>query len=126
MNTPATWRQRGVRFPGRRSQVGRTVRLRRVGAVRPRAQTATVDDRALQSERARFAAGIDVELRLACRSEAAMRRELGCAARVVVGRRLYRRLGFVRRSDYARERLGVSGRTLQAAAWLATRLDALP
>ncbi|MCC6763868.1 MAG: HNH endonuclease [Deltaproteobacteria bacterium] len=32
----------------------------------------------------------------------------------------------MRLSDYARERLGVSARTLQSAAWLATRLDALP
>ena len=55
-----------------------------------------------------------------------MRRELGCAAGVFLRRRLYRRLGFVRLSDYARERLGISGRALQAAAWLATRLDALP
>lgn len=55
-----------------------------------------------------------------------MRRELGTAAQVFLRRRLYRRLGFVRLSDYARERLGISGRTLQAAAWLATRLDDLP
>jgi hypothetical protein len=83
-------------------------------------------DRALQSERARFAAGVDLELRLACRSEAAMRRELGCAARAFVRGRPYPRLGFVRLADYARERLGVSARTLQSAAWLAARLDALP
>jgi hypothetical protein len=29
-------------------------------------------------------------------------------------------------ADYARERLGISARTLQSAAWVATRLDALP
>ena len=55
-----------------------------------------------------------------------MRRELGEAARAFVRRRAYRRMGFVRLSDYARERLGVSARTLESAAWLATRLDALP
>ncbi len=55
-----------------------------------------------------------------------MRRELGEAARAFVRRRAYRRLGFVRLSDYARERLGVSARLLESAAWLATRLDALP
>ncbi len=55
-----------------------------------------------------------------------MRRELGCAARAFMRSRAYRRLGFVRLSDYARERLGVSARTLQSAAWLATRLDELP
>ena len=55
-----------------------------------------------------------------------MRRELGDAARAFMRARAYGRLGFVRLSDYARERLGVSARTLQDAAWLATRLDALP
>jgi len=95
-------------------------------AGRPRRQTSIDADRALQSERARFAASLDLELRLACRNEATMRRELGEAARAFVHRRAYRRLGFVRLSDYARERLGVSARTLQSAAWLATRLDALP
>ena len=55
-----------------------------------------------------------------------MRRELGDAARALMRARAYQRLGFVRLSDYARERFGVSARTLQDAAWLATRLDALP
>ena len=103
--------------------------LRRIGGPdgsRPARPSPTDADRALQSERARFAAKLDGELRLACRAEAAARRELGDAARAFMRRRAYRRLGFVRLSDYARERLGVSGRTLQVAAWLATRLDALP
>ena len=95
-------------------------------SVGSRRAPSTEADRALQSERARFAASVDRELRLACRSEAALRRELGGAARAFVRRRAYRRLGFVRLSDYARERLGVSARTLQSAAWLATRLDELP
>jgi len=90
MKLSATWRLRWTRVPGRRSGAGRTVHLRRVGTVGPRAQPAAVDDRALQTERA----GVDVGHRLACRSEAAMRRELGCAARVVISRRL----GFVRLS----------------------------
>lgn len=55
-----------------------------------------------------------------------MRRELGCAADGFLSRRGYRRLGFVRLADYARERLGVSARSLQSAAWLARRLDELP
>jgi hypothetical protein len=93
---------------------------------RPCRPSATDAERALQSERARFAAKLDLELRLACRSEATIRRELGEAARTFVRRRAYRRLGFVRLSDYARERLGVSARMLESAAWLATRLDALP
>jgi hypothetical protein len=44
----------------------------------------------------------------------------------LIGRRAYRPLGFVRLGDYARERLGVSARTLQSAVWVATRLDELP
>ncbi len=121
MISPAHRAERPRRFFGLRGVVRR---LRRPEAGQP-----SVDadrDRALQSERARFAAGLDLELRLACRNEAAMRRELGCAARAFVRGRAYRRLGFVRLSDYARERLGVSARTLQSAAWLAARLDALP
>jgi hypothetical protein len=82
--------------------------------------------RTLLTERARSAHGIDTELRVACRTEAASRLELGMVARELLRRRAYRRLGFVRLADYARERLGLSARTLQAAAWVATRLDALP
>jgi hypothetical protein len=114
------------RFFGFRGVVRRLRRPEGEGIARPRRQPSNEPDRALQTERARFAAGLDRELRLACRSEAAMRRELGGAARAFVHGRWYRRLGFVRLSDYARERLGVSARTLQSAAWLATRLDALP
>jgi hypothetical protein len=109
---------RGIVRRLRRPEVG--------GVARSRPRPCSEADRALQTERARFAASVDVELRLAYRSEAAMRRELGCAARALVRGRAYRRLGFVRLSDYARERLGVSARTLQSAAWLATRLDELP
>ena len=83
-------------------------------------------ERVRRTERARFAEKVDIELRVACRSEAASRHELGSVARELLRGRAYRRLGFVRLSDYARERLGVSARTLHAAAWVATRLDALP
>lgn len=124
MNLSAVRRLRWGRFSRRHSSAGRNRHPRSMAAARGRA--AVADDLALQSERARFAAGIDVELRLACRSELAMRRELGDAAVAFLSRRLHRRLGFVRLSDYARERLGVSGLTLQVAAWIATRLDALP
>ncbi len=110
---------RGIVRSLRRSRVAAADRPRRP----PPANADT--DRALQSERARFAAKLDLELRLACRSEAALRREIGEAARAFVRRRAYRRIGFVRLSDYARERLGVSARTLHSAAWLASRLDAL-
>ena len=83
-------------------------------------------ERHLVSERMRVARQTDIELCGVSRTEAAARRELGSVAHVLLRRRGYRRLGFVRVQDYARERLGVSGRTLQEAAWLATRLDRLP
>jgi hypothetical protein len=87
-----------------------------------------VDDRwarERQSERARLATSLDRELIAACRMEATLRRQLGEAAAALLAGRGHQRLGFVRASDYARERLGVSARTLQSAAWLATRLDTL-
>ena len=90
---------------------------------------ATVDvdlERKLVSERMRVARQTDIELCVAAQTAAAARRELGSIAHLLLRRRAYRRLGFVRLSDYARERLGVSARTVQAAAWLAKRLDALP
>ncbi|HEY2388488.1 MAG TPA: HNH endonuclease signature motif containing protein [Candidatus Binatia bacterium] len=69
---------------------------------------------------------LDVELRVAARAEAAARRELGEAARPFLHGRAHHRLGFVRLSDYTRERLGVSARTLQVAARMAERLAVLP
>jgi hypothetical protein len=69
---------------------------------------------------------VDALLRVECEMEAVNRRLLGDAARVLLRNHLYRRLGFVRLGDYARERLGVSARTVQAAAWLVKRLDDLP
>ncbi len=122
----ADHRRRPRRFFRLRGVVRRLRRPDAGNSVGSRREPSTEADRALQCERARFAASVDLELRLACRSEAAMRRELGGAARAFVRRRAYRRLGFVRLSDYARERLGVSARTLHSAAWLATRLDELP
>ena len=100
------------------------------GPARTASPSAATADRELErarlTERARFAARVDIELRVACRTEAASRHELGTVARELLRGRAYRRLGFVRLSDYARERLGVSARTVHAAAWVATRLDALP
>ncbi len=58
--------------------------------------------------------------------EAASRHDLGTVAREMLRRRAYRGLGFVRLKDYARERLGLSARTLQSAAWVATHLEPLP
>jgi len=115
-------------------RAGRGKVRNRLGHDRPAAtrlvrhpKMATDADRArVRFERTQFAARIDRELRVVSRTEAAARRELGCAAHLLLQNHLYRRLGFVRLCDYARERLGLSARTLQSAAWVATRLDALP
>src|SRR6266850_6046251 len=115
----------GRRRPRIRAVVGRAGAAR---SLRPR-ERGNADgerERAHLTERARFARKVDIELQVACRSEAASRHELGIVARELLRGHAYRRLGFVRLSDYARERLGVSARTLHAAAWVATRLDALP
>jgi hypothetical protein len=74
-------RHRPRRFFGLRGIVRSLRRFRVADADRPCRPPPTDADPALQSERARFAAKLDLELRLACRSEAAMRRELGEAAR---------------------------------------------
>lgn len=98
------------------------------GRLQSRERTRDLDDteRDLLIERARLATSVDHELRTACRAEATARRRVGDIARELLSRRAYQRLGFVRVGDYARERLGVSGRSLQSAAWAATRLGTLP
>jgi len=126
MTSATTWH----RPRPRRRWRGRSGRSRN-GAPRtaPRRRRRDIDPdaaRRLLSERAQFADRLDRELQLACRMEAMGRRELGDAARVFVRHRLYHRVGFVCLGDYARERLGISARTVQEAAWMATRLDALP
>ncbi len=83
-------------------------------------------ERVRQTERARFAAQLDGELLVACRSEAAARRHIGELARRLLRERSYQRLGFARLSDYARERLGLSARTVESAAWVVERLERLP
>src|SRR5689334_6289317 len=105
-----------------------TATARRVGDTSGRRRTDVSDAvaRRIASERARFAAGLDVELQVACRMVAAARRELGCAADLMLRGHGYRWLGFVRVADYTRELLGLSGRTVQEAAYVARRLDELP
>ena len=109
LNRRPVWRRRAPR-----TRAVRTVRR----AVDP-------EPEARHSDRAQLAASIDAALRVACSSEAAARYELGRAAHALITCRGYQRLGFVRLSDYAPERLGVSARTLQSAAWVATRLGTL-
>src|SRR5207253_9873945 len=48
-------------------------------------------ERALETERAQFARRIDIELRVACRMEAASRHELGTVARELLSCRAHRR-----------------------------------
>ena len=69
---------------------------------------------------------LDPLLRRLARQEALCRRVLGRLARAFLRRRAHQRLGFVRLDDYARERLGLSGRELQDLARVVERLDALP
>lgn len=77
-------------------------------------------------ERERLATAVDRDLREACRAESAARLSLGTHAADLLRRRSYRRLGFVRLADYARERLGISARALESAAFVASRLAGLP
>jgi hypothetical protein len=72
------------------------------------------------------AAPIDQVLRSVAASEAAARLRVGRLARELLHARAYRRLGFVRLSDYTRERLGISARSLESAARVAGALAELP
>ena len=67
---------------------------------------------------------LDPLLRRLARQEALCRRVLGRLARAFLQRRAHQRLGFARLDDYARERLGLSGRELQDLARVVERLDA--
>src|SRR6185369_6587771 len=60
------------------------------------------------------------------RQEALCRRVIGRLARPFLRRRAHVRLGFIRIDDYARERLGVSGRELQELGRVSRRLEELP
>jgi hypothetical protein len=69
---------------------------------------------------------LDRLLRRLARQEALCRQVLGRLARLFLLRRAHQPLGFVRLDDYARERLGVSGREVQDLARVVHRLEALP
>ncbi|MGH7803730.1 MAG: hypothetical protein ACREQJ_05235, partial [Candidatus Binatia bacterium] len=60
------------------------------------------------------------------REEARARLELGRVAARFLDVKGHERLAFARLGDYARERLGISGRELQSFAFVAARLEALP
>jgi len=72
------------------------------------------------------AALLDPLLRRLARQEAHCRSVLGRLARAFLLRRAHQRLAFVRLDDYARERLGLSGRELQDLGRVAERLTVLP
>jgi hypothetical protein len=69
---------------------------------------------------------LDGLLRRLGRQEALCRRVLGRLALPFILRRAHQRLGFARLDDYARERLGLSGRELQELARVTKRLADLP
>ena len=69
---------------------------------------------------------IDGWLRRLATQEARCRALLGRLARAFLARRGQHELGFSRIDDYARERLGISGRELQSLATVVGRLAALP
>jgi len=69
---------------------------------------------------------MDEVLRRLARQEALCRRVIGRLARPFLRRRAHVRLGFIRIDDYARERLGVSGRELQELGRVSRRLEELP
>jgi hypothetical protein len=69
---------------------------------------------------------LDGWLRRLARQEALCRRVLGTIASVFLARRAHHRLGFARIGDYARERLGISGRELQSIARVVAAMRRLP
>ena len=69
---------------------------------------------------------LDGLLRRLSRQEALGRRVLGRLADRFIATGAHNRLGFARVGDYARERLGISGRELHSLAAVSRRLDTLP
>jgi hypothetical protein len=69
---------------------------------------------------------LDGLLRRLARQEALCRRVLGRLAAILLHRQGHQRIGFARLDDYARERLGLSGRELQDLARVMQRLPDLP
>ncbi|MBI3767147.1 MAG: HNH endonuclease [Deltaproteobacteria bacterium] len=83
-------------------------------------------DEARRLERDLCADQLDPYLRRLASQEARCRRVLGTIAQQLLRRRAYHALGFARIGDYARERLGVSGRELQSTARVTGALATLP
>jgi hypothetical protein len=83
-------------------------------------------DEARRLERELCAEQLDPYLRRLASQEARCRRVLGTLAQELLRRRAYHALGFARIGDYARERLGLSGRELQSTARVTAALATLP
>jgi hypothetical protein len=83
-------------------------------------------DEARRLERDQAAVLLDPYLRRLASQEARCRHVLGTLGRTLLHRHAHEALGFARVDDYARERLGCSGRELQSMATVVAALDALP
>ena len=94
--------------------------------VPPELLTRPERDELRRLDRADAALVIDGYLRRLSSQEARCRRVLGTLASDFLRRRAHHALGFVRVDDYARERLGLSGRELQSAACVIDGLRRLP
>jgi hypothetical protein len=84
------------------------------------------DARSRRLDRPEAALVLDGWLRRLARQEALARLVLGRLARAFLRRRGHHLLGFARLDDWARERLGLSGREVQSLAMVAERLRGLP
>jgi hypothetical protein len=91
----------------------------------PRAEPSSRRDERPVALRER-AAELDSHLRRLARQEARARRVFGRLAACFLERRAHHRLGFARLGDWARERLGLSGREVQSAAQTVRALRRLP
>jgi len=83
-------------------------------------------EREPRGERGRAAVFLDICLARLATQEARCRRALGELAALFCKRRSYQKLGFVRLSDWSRERLGLSASEIEAAGRVARGLRRLP
>src|SRR5919106_1742827 len=98
-------------------------RKRMPAAIRARAERGREEN--VDDERRRLALRLDAELRSACGGESVTRAVIGTIAAALLRRHGHQRLGFARVGDYAKERLGISGRELESLAFVANRLAEL-
>jgi hypothetical protein len=120
--------------PSRRRQPAARLPLRGVASARDfafrqpsgdPASSALTRDRD-EHGRSSFAEALDRRLALLAKRDAFCRFVQGTLARPFLTRHAWRPLGFVRLSDFTRERLGICGRTLEEDARIARALEGLP